>query len=86
MKNKTTNKETIKEESTTEETIQEQLLCLSCDSRRLQLLSINYNQHLSKINLLCLDCGLLLNLKLGMGIPFKPQTTTPHKIEGGYWG
>ena len=72
---------------TTEQGITEQLYCADpeCSSRRLQLISIIYNSKKTDLNLLCLNCGLLLKQQLKIGVQDNTKPTTK-KLEGDYYG
>ena len=44
--------------------ILEQIICINCQSRKHQLISLQAEEKNIKINLLCMTCGILQTLKM----------------------
>ncbi len=65
----------------------EQISCVGveCGSKRLQLVSVSYNSKETALDLVCMDCGLLLKQRLDVAIPNNDQPTIK-KLEGNYYG
>ena len=84
---KTMEEEITKQEQ--EKMVENQAECCNfeCSSRRLQLISLNYNQiDTTILSLLCLQCGLIQQIHLKSGVMINHKTETSSKIEGSYLG
>lgn len=68
------------------EQIVEQLICVNCKSRKHQLLTIQSEKENIKINLLCMDCGIIQTLKMNARNKFEIVEQEDKQKENGYLG